>query len=142
MKYAIVHLLICWFPSSVVGSLCKPASYSVQDQVLKNHTIMAGPAERIVECVMQCIDHPGCHSSNFYHKDRVCELNDKTHASHPEDMREEHFTNYMVNTFRPFTCSKDSDCGSNLLCLPSLRCGGRCNHYIPAFLGSWAHSLL
>ena len=129
MKYAIVLLLICWFTSSGMADLCKPASYSVQGQVLKNHTITSGPAERIEECIMQCMDHPGCHSSNFYRKDRVCELNDKTHASHTEDMREEHLTNYMENTFKlPFTCSKDSDCGSSLLCLPSLRCEGRCDH--------------
>ena len=125
MKLAIALQLICWFPNSSVEDLCKPASYSVQGRVLKNHTITTATAEQIEDCIMQCMEHPGCHSSNFYRKDRMCELNDKTHASHPEDMREVHLTNYLENTFRPFTCSRDSDCGSNLLCLRSLKCGGK-----------------
>ena len=115
----LLHALICWFFKMTIASQCKAASYSVQDHVLVNHVIKAGPAELIEHCISQCIEHPGCHSSNFYRKSRWCELNDKTHASHPEDMRQVPFTNYMENTLRPLTCKKDSECGKNLICFLS-----------------------
>ena len=108
---------------------CKAASYSIQDHVLINHVIKAGPAELIEHCISRCIEHPGCHSSNFYRISKWCELNDKTHASHPEDMRQVPFTNYMENTLRPLTCNKDSECGKNLICFLS-KCVGEFGYYL------------
>ena len=122
-KVILLHLVISWFAKVVFASQCKAASYSVQDRVLINHVINSGPAELIEHCISRCIEHPGCHSSNFYRKSRWCELNDKTHASHPEDMRQVPFTNYMENTLRPLTCNKDSECGSGLVCFLS-KCVG------------------
>ena len=108
----LLHMLICCFSEKAIASQCKAASYSVQDHVLINHVIKAGPAELIEHCISRCIKHPGCHSSNFYRKRGWCELNDKTHAS--QDMKQVPFTNYMANTLRPFTCITHTDCGSNL----------------------------
>ena len=125
MECAIFLLLICWFPDTGFASLCRTASYSVQDQVLTNHTIQIEPTERMDHCIIRCMQHPGCHSSNFYRNRRLCELNDKTHASHPADMRQVYLTNYMENTLRPLPCNNDSDCGSYLVCLSSLKCGGK-----------------
>ena len=99
----LLHALICWFFKMTIASQCKAASYSIQDHVLINHVIKAGPAELIEHCISRCIEHTGCHSSNFYRISKWCELNDKTHASHPEDMRQVPFTNYMENTVRPLT---------------------------------------
>ena len=118
-----LHVLICWFFKITAASHCKAASYSIQDRVLINHAINNGPAQLIEHCISRCIEHPGCHSSNFYRKSRWCELNDKTHSSHPEEMRQVPFTNYMENTLRPLTCNKDSDCGSGLVCFLS-KCKG------------------
>ena len=112
----LLHMLICSFSKMAIASQCKATSYSVHDHVLINHAIKAGPAELIEHCISRCIKHPGCHSSNFYRKRGWCELNDKTQASHPEDMRQVRFTNYMENTLRPFTCITHPDCGSNLIC--------------------------
>ena len=132
MKHVIilVRMLIYWFPKIAAAIQCKTATYSVQGQVLKNHTMKVVHAQLIENCIIQCIKHYGCHSSNFYRKTKLCELNDKTHVSHPEDMRQVPFTNYMENTVRPFTCSKDSDCGSNLICFPSLKCTGKSGRLI------------
>ena len=131
MKFAciiLLHALICWFFKMTIASQCKAASYSVQDHVLINHVIKTGPAELIEHCISRCIEHTGCHSSNFYRISKWCELNDKTHASHPEDMRQVPFTNYMENTLRPPTCNKDSDCGSSLFCFLS-KCEGELGDY-------------
>ena len=112
----LLHMLICSFSKMAIARQCKAASYSVQDHVLINHAIKAGPAELIEHCISRCIEHTGCHSSNFYRISKWCELNDKTHASHHEDMRQVPLTNYMENTLRSLTCNKDSDCGKNLMC--------------------------
>ena len=125
MKNAIWLLSICWLPRPGVAGSCKPTSSSIRGKVLKNHVIKTGSAERIDDCFKQCMGHSGCHSSNFYQEERLCELNDKTHASHPEDMREEPLANYMVNDFRPITCNKHSDCGNYLVCLSTMTCGGK-----------------
>ena len=125
----LLHALICWFFKMTIASQCKAASYSIQDHVLINHVIKAGPAELIEHCISRCIEHTGCHSSNFYRISKWCELNDKTHASHPEDMRQVPFTNYMENTLRPLTCNKDSECGKNLICFLS-KCVGEFGYYL------------
>ena len=135
MMYVIilVRMLVYLFPKMAVAIQCKTATYSVQGQVLKNHTIKAGPAQLIEDCIIQCIKHDGCHSSNFYRKKKRCELNDKTHVSHPEDMTQVPFTNYMENTVRPLNCKKNSDCGGNLICRPSLECGGESSNQLDLF---------
>ena len=84
------------------------ASYSVQGQALQNHIFKEETAERIVDCIALCTAHPGCHSSNFYRIEKRCELNDKTHTSHPEDMVHVPYTIYMENIFRP--CKNNLNC--------------------------------
>ena len=54
----------------------------------------------------------------------MCDLNDKTHNSHPEDMVPVPYSNYMENILRPFMCNQDTDCGEELVCSPSLKCAG------------------
>lgn len=124
MKNALIGLLlICWFPRSGLASSCKPAASSIRGKVLRNHIIKPGSAERVDDCFKQCMGHSGCHSVNFYLEERLCELNDQTHASQREDMREEPLGNYMVNDFRPMTCNKHSDCENDLVCLSTMTCG-------------------
>ncbi|XP_067031727.1 lactadherin-like [Acropora muricata] len=71
---------------------------------------------------MLCIADPGCHSSNFYRIDKRCELNNKTHASHPEHMGYKPNTIYTENTFRPMPCKNKLDCGKQMICSSSLIC--------------------
>ena len=117
---------VCSCLSVAEERYCSPctASYSVQGQVLQNHTIKAETAERIGDCMMRCIAYPGCHSSNFYRLDKRCELNDKTHASHPEDMGYKPYTIYTENIFRPMPCRDMLDCGRQMICSSSLICEG------------------
>lgn len=129
MEKTIFLVLICWSPKSGMASVhgqCTEISRSIQEQVLKNHTIHTMPARSMGKCMMKCIDHPRCHSSNFYREHEMCDLNDRTHTSHPEDMAPAPYSNYMENSFRPFLCGKDSDCGEGLVCSPSLECAGEC----------------
>ncbi|XP_068729956.1 lactadherin-like isoform X3 [Montipora capricornis] len=121
MSFAVKSLLIYLVLRSEFASSCT-ATYSVQGQVLRNHTIKTETADKIEDCIVRCMAYPGCKSSNFYRVDKRCELNDKTHASHPEDMRRELYTNYMINTLRSIPCKTQLDCGMDLICTPSLIC--------------------
>ncbi|XP_068731339.1 lactadherin-like isoform X1 [Montipora capricornis] len=121
MNFDVISLLIYLVLRSEFASSCS-ATYSVQGQVLRNHTIKTETADKIEDCILRCMAYPGCTSSNFYRMDKRCELSDKTHASHPEDMSSNPYTVYMVNTFRPIPCKTQRECGMDLLCTPSLIC--------------------
>ncbi|XP_068683939.1 lactadherin-like [Montipora foliosa] len=121
MNFDVISLLIYLVLRSEFASSCS-ATYSVQGLVLRNHTIKTETADKIEDCILRCMAYPGCTSSNFYRMDKRCELSDKTHASHPEDMISNPYTVYMVNTFRPIPCKTQLDCGMDLLCTPSLIC--------------------
>ncbi|XP_044163282.1 retinoschisin-like [Acropora millepora] len=110
MNFAITKLLPIFVLSRTTIVCSCTASYSVQGQALQNHKFKEETAERILDCIALCNAYPGCHSSNFYRLEKRCELNDKTHASHPEDMVHVPYTIYMENIFRPMPCRDKLDC--------------------------------
>lgn len=119
MNFSVTLLSIFLLLRTTIVSSCM-ASYSVQGQILQNYTFKTETAERIEDCMMLCITDPGCHNSNFYRINKRCELNDKTHASHPADMIHEPYTIYMENTFRPMSCRNKLHCGRQMICSSSL----------------------
>ena len=123
MNFAVTLLPIFLLSRTTTVTSCT-ASYSMQGQALQNHIFKEETAERIVDCITLCTAHPGCHSSNFYRIDKRCELNDKTHASHPEDMVHVPYTIYMENIFRPMPCRNNLNCGKQMICSTTLICEG------------------
>ncbi|XP_067031048.1 lactadherin-like [Acropora muricata] len=121
MNFSSTLLPIFLLSRTTIVTSCT-ASYSVQGQALQNHKFKEETAERIVDCIALCTAYPGCHSSNLYRIDKRCELNDKTHASHPEDMIHVPYTIYMENIFRPMPCKNNLDCGRQMICSSSLIC--------------------
>ena len=107
MNFSVTLLTIFLLSRTTIVTSCT-ASYSVQGQALQNHIFREETAERIVDCIALCTTSPGCHSSNFYRIDKRCELHDKTHASHPEDMVHVPYTIYMENIFR--SCRNNLNC--------------------------------
>ncbi|XP_044163278.1 lactadherin-like [Acropora millepora] len=107
MNFSVTLLTIFLLLRTTIVTSCT-ASYSVQEQALQNHILREETADRIVDCIALCTAYPGCHSSNFYRIDKRCELNDKTHASHPEDMVHVPYTIYMENIFR--ACRNNLNC--------------------------------
>ena len=123
MNFSVTLLPIFLLSRTAIAISCT-ASYSVQGQILQNHTFKTDTVERVEDCMMLCITDPGCHSSNFYRIDKRCELNDKTHVSHPEDMGHKPYIIYTENTFRPMPCRNKLDCGRQMICSSSLICEG------------------
>ena len=123
MNFSVTLLTIFELLRTTIVTSCT-ASYSVQGQALQNHIFRKETANCLVDCIALCIAYLGCHSSNFYRIDKRCELNDKTHASHPEDMVHVPYTIYMENIFRPMPCRNNLNCGKQLICSTSLICEG------------------
>ena len=123
MNFSVTMLTIFLLLRTTIVTSCT-ASYSVQGQALQNHIFREETAERIVDCIALCTTSPGCHSSNFYRLEKRCELNDKTHTSHPEDMVHVPYTIYMENIFRSTSCRNNLDCERQMICTSSLICEG------------------
>ncbi|XP_044163275.1 lactadherin-like [Acropora millepora] len=121
MNFSVTMLTIFLLLRTTIVTSCT-ASNSVQGQALQNHIFREETAERIVDCIALCTTSPGCHSSNFYRKKKRCELNDKTHTSHPEDMVHVPYTIYMENIFRSTSCRNNLDCERQMICTSSLIC--------------------
>ena len=92
---------------------CKDATYSIPNRVLAGHAILTEPSPGIEDCVILCIERdPLCESINYYRKRKVCELNNKTIDSNPEDMVDFEWTIYMTNTVRLLLYNEfDLECG-------------------------------
>ncbi|XP_074629875.1 lactadherin-like isoform X1 [Acropora palmata] len=121
MNFAVTLLPIFLLSRTTIVTSCT-ASYSVQGQALQNHIFKEETAERLVDCIALCTAYPGCHSSNFYRIEKRCELNDKTHTSHPEDMVHVPYTIYMENIFLSKSCRNNLDCERQMICSSSLIC--------------------
>ena len=96
---------------------CEDATYSISNTVLAHHVFITKPSGNIEDCVLHCMGHSLCHSSNYYRQTKLCELNDKTDASNPEDMTEVYGALYMTNGLNPLPCRfLDSECGKLDIC--------------------------
>ena len=92
---------------------CKDATNSISNRVLASHAFFTKQSPNTADCVMSCIARdPLCESTNYYRKTKVCELNDKTAESNPEDLVDYEWAIYMTNSVRLLPCYDfDSECG-------------------------------
>ena len=92
---------------------CKDATRSIPDRVLAGHVFLSEPSLSAVACVILCDAHqPLCESINYYQNTKVCELNNKTVDSNPEDMKDYEWAIYMTNRARILSCNySDFQCG-------------------------------
>ena len=92
---------------------CKEATYSIPNRVLAGSAILAKSSPGLQDCVILCVEHdPLCESINYYRKTKVCELNNKTIDSNPEDMVDFELAIYMTNSVRLLPCNGfDLECG-------------------------------
>ncbi|KAL9978374.1 hypothetical protein ACROYT_G015877 [Oculina patagonica] len=92
---------------------CKDATYSIADRVLVGHALLTETCPSIGDCVALCVERdPLCESVNYYRKTKICELNDKTEDSNPDDMVDFEWAIYMTNSVRLLSCNNsDLECG-------------------------------
>ena len=115
MLITSVLVLLC-YPSCVTFASvtqCQEATHSISNRVLAGHVFFTKQSPNLEDCVMSCIARdPLCESTNYYRKTKVCELNDKTAESNPEDLLDYDWAIYMTNSVRLLPCNDfDSECG-------------------------------
>ena len=107
--------LLCYTSQETFASVtqCEDATNSIPNRVLAGHAFFTKQSPNIEDCVMSCIARdPLCDSTNYYRKTKVCELNDKTAESNPEDLVDYEWAIYMTNRIRLLPCYDfDSECG-------------------------------
>ena len=135
----MVLLVLLYYPSQVTFASvtqCKDASHSISNRVLAGHAFFAKQSPNIEDCVMSCITHdPLCESTNYYRKTKVCELNDKTAESNPEDLMDYEWAIYMTNSVRLLHCNDfDSECGRQTDICQIKQGGNKCEGKLPRLL--------
>ena len=116
---------------------CKDATRSIPDRVLAGHAFLSKLSPSVVACVMLCDEHdPLCESINYYQNTKVCELNNKTAYSNPEDMMEYEWAVYMTNRVTPLPCNdSDVQCGRQTDICQAKPSGNKCKGMACIFYG-------
>ena len=130
-------LVLLYYTSKVTlasVTQCEDATNSISNRVLAGHAFFTEQSPNLEHCVMSCIARdPLCESTNYYRKTKVCELNDKTAESNPEDLLDYDWAIYM--TF-------DSECGRQTDICQIKQGGNKCEGKIirleSLFSNSWA----
>ena len=115
MIITTMFTLLCYTSQVTFASVtqCKDATHSIPNRVLAGHAFFTKQSPNLKDCVMSCIARdPLCESTNYYRKTKVCDLNDKTAESNPEDLVDYEWAIYMTNSVRLLPCNNfDSECG-------------------------------
>ena len=115
---------------------CKDATRSIPDRVLAGHVFLIKPSPSAIACVILCDGHqPLCESINCYQNTKVCELNNKTADSNPEDMKDYEWAIYMTNRARILSCNNsDFQCGGQTHICEMKPSGNKCKGMTSTFI--------
>ena len=130
MIITAMFTLLCYTSQVTFASVtqCEAATYSIPNRVLAGHAFFTKQSPNLKDCVMSCIARDSlCESTNYYRKTKVCELNDKTAESNPEDLVDYEWAIYMTNNARLLPCNDfDSECGRQTDICQIRRGGNKC----------------
>ncbi|XP_044163651.1 fibroleukin-like isoform X2 [Acropora millepora] len=103
-------LYVMWWLSIDVtaGQQCKAAERSVRGKALRNHTFKTVTVRHPVECPAVCEKDPMCQSYNFFIPRKLCELNDRTKETSPQDFISDE-TRFYMEIWRPRVYKSCSD---------------------------------
>ena len=88
--------VMLWMSKDVTaGQQCKAVESSVRGSALQNHTFKSVAVGHPVECPAICERDPMCQSYNFFIPKKLCELNDRTKETNPEDFVSDEKRFYM-----------------------------------------------
>ena len=121
-------LVLVWIhiPTTASSQSLDPSSqplfkghYTIQRHVLKNHAIATFYSVKAhSQCMFKCGSRTDCYSMNFYPGTQVCELNDATHLSHPDEFGGDPRGTFLINLFRSIGwCSNQLCPGIGKRCL-------------------------
>ena len=71
--------------SETAGERCKIYQVPIRGKVLRGHTYKTAKAEELFRCYVRCERDPACKSCNFKHTQGICEMNNETKETKPND---------------------------------------------------------
>ena len=99
---------------------CRQAPRSGRSLV--RHSFKMVSAHSVLECILKCSTHRACLSVNIKNTSSLlCELNDKSRKTHPQDFKVQEKSIYVEILRETFEENSDSHCPSGLYCHSS--CG-------------------
>ncbi|XP_044176798.1 sushi, von Willebrand factor type A, EGF and pentraxin domain-containing protein 1-like [Acropora millepora] len=100
------------------GEQCKVYQVPIHDKALRGHTYQTAKVGELFRCYVRCERDPACKSCNFKHTHDICELNNETKETKPNDFIREKQSYYIKRTGGdvdectafPNICGANADC--------------------------------
>ena len=117
MRVYILQLLTSLLRFAMVFSTkCTPQYEQIYNVVLRNNILLSSMVQNQQDCTKKCTSYIGCYSVNYYHKQKMCELNKATHRVSPVDLDYDEEGTY-IKLKEQDVCS-DTYCSAGQICLP------------------------
>ena len=97
MVLVLVSLVLSVYVVPFIQSTCLT---SLSNTVLKDHVISSFSTSIINECWQACKDDGRCQSLNFFLKQQLCEINNRTIELAPKDAVQASYTSYFDNPYK------------------------------------------
>ena len=84
--------------SETAGEQCKVYQVPVLGKALRGHTYKSAKAAELFRCYVRCERDPACKSCNFKHTQEICEFNNATKETKPNDFITDEQSYYIKRT--------------------------------------------
>ena len=84
--------------SETTGEQCKVYQVPLRGKALCGHTYRTAKAGELFRCYVRCERDPACKSCNFKHRQQICEMNNETKETKPNDFITDEQSYYIKRT--------------------------------------------
>ena len=84
--------------SNTAGEKCKVYQVPIRGKALRGHTYKTAISGELFRCYVRCERDPVCKSCNFKHSQQICEMNNETKETKPNDFITEQQSYYIKRT--------------------------------------------
>ena len=71
--------------SDMAGEQCKVYQVPIRGKALRGHTYESAKAGQLFRCYIRCERDPACKKCNFKYTQEICEMNNETKETKPND---------------------------------------------------------
>ncbi|XP_044169874.1 uncharacterized skeletal organic matrix protein 5-like [Acropora millepora] len=91
--------------SEATGEQCKVYQVPIHGKALRGHNYKTAKAGELFRCYVRCERDPACLSCNFKHAQEICEMNNETKETKPNDFITDEESYYIKRTGGAVTAS-------------------------------------
>ena len=95
MMLFVFHLILTISVLESHGEACKAYQISIHGKALHGHTYKTENVKGLFRCYVHCERDPACKSCNFKHTQEICEMNNETKETKPNDFITDEQSYYM-----------------------------------------------